>query len=233
MRNRGWLTVLVLVILPSFWLACGAPESKVSPVEGKDEIMLPEPRYESGVSIEETLRKRRSVREYADEALTLPEVAQLLWAAQGITSPGGKRTVPSAGALYPLEVYVVIGKVAGVTPGVYSYRPQSHKLAKVRDGEQRAALCQAALAQESVEQAAIDIVITAVYERTTITYGDRGLRYVHMEAGHAAQNVYLQAEALGLGTVVIGAFLDEPVKRVLGLPEDEEPLYIIPVGRKI
>jgi len=233
MRKRGWLTVLVLVLLPGFSMACGAPESKVSPAGGEDGIMLPEPRYESGVSIEETLRKRRSVRDYADEALTLPEVAQLLWAAQGNTSPGGKRTAPSAGALYPLEVYVVTGKVAGVTPGVYHYHPQSHKLEKVIDGEQRAALCRVALSQECIEQAAIDIIITAVYERTTATYGERGIRYVHMEAGHAAQNVYLQAEALGLGTVVIGAFRDETVKQVLGLPEDEEPLYIIPVGRKI
>ena len=214
-------------------VACGAPDIGSSSMEERERIVLPEPRYESKVSVEEALLKRRSVRDYTGEALTLPEVAQLLWAAQGITEPTGKRTAPSAGALYPLEVYLVVGSVEGVTPGIYRYQPLQHELVKVCAGESRAALAEAALHQESIEQGAIDIVIAAVYERTTSKYGNRGVRYVYMEAGHAAENLYLQAEAMNLGTVVIGAFSDEPVKQVLNLPEDEEPLYIMPVGRKI
>ncbi len=195
-------------------------------------IVLPEPRYESRVSVEEALRKRRSVRDYGGKALSRQEVAQLLWAAQGITDSDGERTAPSAGALYPLELYVVVGNVKDITKGIYKYKPHQHELVKVLDGEQRENLSRAALRQSSVEQGAIDIVITAIYERITGNYGDRGVRYVHMEAGHAAQNVHLQAAAMNLGTVVIGAFDDARVKEILNLPENEKPLYIMPVGRK-
>ena len=127
---------------------------------------------------------------------------------------------------------MVIGGVEDVAKGVYKYEPQQHELVRVLDGEQRKALAEAALNQQSIAQGAIDIVITAIYERTTRKYSDRGIRYVHMEAGHAAQNVYLQAVAMNLGMVVIGAFYDDQVKEVLNLPENEEPLYIMPVGRK-
>jgi SagB-type dehydrogenase family enzyme len=161
----------------------------------------------------------------------LAELSQILWAAQGITDPSGFRTAPSAGALYPLEVYIVVGNVAGVPAGIYKYRPDSHSMAKVGDGDQRQALAQVALSQECIQQGAIDIVITAVYERVTGKYGDRGVRYVHLEAGHAAQNICLQVVALKLGTVTVGAFDDADVKTVLGAATDEEPLYILPVGR--
>lgn len=194
-------------------------------------LSLPEPRYDGDVSVEEALLRRRSVRSYTSGALTLGEVAQLLWAAQGITSPGGERATPSAGATYPLELYAVIGSVEGVAQGVYQYRAHRHELVKVLEGEKRKALAEAALGEPSVAQAAVDIVMTAVHKRTTDRYGSRGIRYVAMEAGHAAQNVYLQAVALNLGTVVVGAFHDNRVKEVLNLPEDEDPLYIMPVGR--
>ncbi len=163
----------------------------------------------------------------------MQEVSQLLWAAQGIIGPSGERAAPSAGALYPLEVYVVIGSVENVARGVYKYKPHRHELIKVLEGEHRKALAKIALDEPSVAQGAIDIVITAIYDRTTSEYGNRGIRYVHMEAGHAAQNIYLQAVALNLGTVVIGAFYDYQVKKVLNLPENEEPLYIMPVGKKM
>jgi len=202
------------------------------PTVDKIRIKLPEPRYDSNFSIEEALLKRRSIREYTGEPLTLQEVSQLLWAAQGITDPRGFRTAPSAGALYPLEVYVMVGDVENLTEGVYKYKPAEHELLKLTDGDKRAELSEAALGQDWVKEAAIDIVVTAVYERTTVKYGDRGIRYVHMEAGHAAQNLCLQATALNLGTVTVGAFYDEQVKEVLNLPEDEQPLYIIPVGKK-
>ena len=195
-------------------------------------MKLPEPRYDSNVSLEETLLKRRSVRDYTDEPLTLHEVSQLLWAAQGITDPAGLRTAPSAGALYPLEVYVVVGSVQSLSPGVYRYEPDGHQLVKTVDDDKRAGLAAAALEQGCVKEGAINIVFTAVYERTTRKYGERGFRYVHMEVGHAAQNVYLQAVAFNLGTVVIGAFHDDQVMEILSLPQQEQPLYIMPVGRK-
>ena len=223
----------ILILALNFTTACKPPDTESPSVENSVRIILPKPRYDSATSIEEALLKRRSVRSYTNEALTLQEVAQLLWAAQGITEPGGKRTAHSAGALYPIEVYVVVGNVEGIAEGVYKYQPHQHELVKVLEGEQRKALAKAALDQQSVAQGAIDIVITAIYERTTSKYGDRGIRYVHMEAGHAAQNVYLQAVALGLGTVSIGAFYDSLVKETLNLPKNEEPLYIMPVGRKI
>ncbi len=195
-------------------------------------IELPEPRQKSSISIEETLVKRRSIREYSGEPLTLQELSQLLWACQGVTDPRGYRTAPSAGALYPLEIYVVTGEVEGLTEGVYKYSPQEHQLTKTQEGDKRSELSRAALRQACVEEAAVDIVITAVYKRTTVKYGDRGVRYVHIETGHAAQNLCLQAAALDLGVVTVGAFQDDEVKEILGLLEDEQPLYIIPLGRK-
>jgi len=198
-----------------------------------ESIKLPEPKYDSSVSIEQALLERRSVRAYKDAPLTLTEVAQLLWSAQGITgSKRGYRTAPSAGALFPLEVYAVIGNVEGIAEGVYKYKPDEHELTKVREGDMRDKLAAAALRQTCVREGAIAIVFSAVYERTTRKYGDRGVRYVHMEVGHAAQNVCLQAVSLNLGTVVVGAFRDDEVSKILNLPDEEQPLYILPVGKR-
>lgn len=193
-------------------------------------IRLPEPTYDSKISIEKALLKRRSVRDYKDEPLTLAEVAQLLWAAQGVTDPRGFRTAPSAGALYPLELYVVAGNVKNLPNGIYRYRPHSHELLRVAQGDKRTELCHAALGQSSVKDAAAMIVFSGVYERTTGKYGARGIRYVHIEVGHSAQNVYLQAVSLNLGTVVIGAFYDDAVKRILSMPAREQPFCIMPIG---
>ncbi len=195
-------------------------------------IKLPPPLSDGKTSLEKTLRERRSIRHYKDLPLSLSDLSQLLWAAQGITAPGGRRTAPSAGALYPLEVYVVIGKVAGAPDGVYAYKPLDHGLGRITDGDVRAELGRAALGQASVRNAPVVLVLCAVYERTTGKYGERGIRYAHMEAGHAAQNVSLQAVSLGLGTVVIGAFQDNEVKAVLRLPDDVRPLALMPVGKK-
>ena len=208
------VVVLVVVGIASAFLllswASGLLWSSV-PVE-EIRISLSEPRYDSDVSIEEALLNRRSVRQFSSEPLTLEEVSQLVWAAQGITDPRGLRTAPSAGALYPLELYVVVGNIEDLTEGVYRYSPQEHELEKVLDGDLRADLSEAAMGQASVRGAAVDIVITAVYERTTVQYGDRGIRYVHLEAGHAAQNLCLQATAMDLGIVTAGAFSDDQVK---------------------
>jgi SagB-type dehydrogenase family enzyme len=195
-------------------------------------ISLPEPAYKSGTSVEEALLKRRSVRDYKKEPLQLKEISQLLWAAQGITSAEeGGRTAPSAGALYPLELYVVIGNINTLTPGVYHYRPPDHSLERIADGDKRKLLSAAALMQGAVNKNACVIVIAADYKRTTGKYFERGKRYVHMEAGHAAQNIYLQAVSLNIGTVVIGAFTDSLVKQIIHLPKNEEPLYLMPVGK--
>ncbi|MBW2589728.1 MAG: SagB/ThcOx family dehydrogenase [Deltaproteobacteria bacterium] len=195
-------------------------------------IKLPKPKYNSDVSLEESLIKRRSVRDYTGELLSLEEVSQLLWAAQGTTSDRGFRTAPSAGALYPLEVYVIVGDVQDLAVGIYLYKPKKHEVVMIADKDVRQQLAGAALGQSSVKNGAIDLVFTAVYQRTTVKYGDRGIKYVHMEIGHAAQNVCLQATAMELGVVTIGAFNDQKVSRILNLPKDEEPLYIIPVGKR-
>ena len=198
-----------------------------------DRIKLPEPKYDSSVSIEQAMLERRSVRTYQDEPLTLSEVAQVLWSAQGITdSKRAYRTAPSAGALFPLEVYVVIGNVDGIAEGVYKYKPDKHELTKISGGDVRDKLAVAALGQACVRKGAIAIVFSAIYERTTRKYSDRGVRYVHMEAGHAAQNVCLQAVSLNLGTVVVGAFRDDEVSKILNLSDEEQPLYILPVGKR-
>jgi SagB-type dehydrogenase family enzyme len=142
------------------------------------------------------------------------------------------RTAPSAGALYPLEVYIVAGNVSGLPAGVYKYKHKGHELLRISAGDKRKELCRAALGQEAIKDAGAVMVFTVVYERTTVKYGERGKRYVYMETGHAAQNVYLEAESLNLGTVAIGAFTDSEVKKVLNLPEKEEPLYLMPIGKK-
>jgi len=194
-------------------------------------IKLPEPRRDSETSVESALRRRRSVREFRKEGITLAEISQLLWAAQGITNPEGRRTAPSAGALYPLEVFLVAGGQDELPAGVYRYRPQGHGLSPVVQGDQRAKLAAAALEQDWLNDAPITIVIAAVYERTAREYTQRAERYVRAEVGHAAENVHLQAVALDLGTVVVGAFNDAEVKRVLTLAANEEPLCLMPVGK--
>jgi SagB-type dehydrogenase family enzyme len=193
---------------------------------------LVQPRLYGAMSVEKALYERRSVRKYRRESLTLEELSQLLWAAQGITHDGNYRTAPSAGALYPLETYLVTGKMPDLPAGVYRYIPRGHKLAPILAGDKRPGLCRAGLHQEYIEEAPVSLVFSAVFPRMTDKYGQRGIRYVHMEVGNAAQNVALQAVSLGLGSVVIGAFDDEAVSRVLSMPPGEEPMIILPVGRK-
>ncbi|HPX73979.1 MAG TPA: SagB/ThcOx family dehydrogenase [Methanoregulaceae archaeon] len=194
-------------------------------------ISLPSPRIQSQISVEAALLTRRSVRTYSDAPLTLPEAGQLLWAAQGITDPNGFRTAPSAGALYPLELYLVVKSVDRLSPGIYHYLPTDHQLRLLSEGEVSDQLSSAALRQSAVKDAPAVIVFSAVPERTMARYGERGMQYVFMEAGHAAQNVCLQAVALDLGTVTIGAFDEDEVRTILNLPEREIPLYLLPVGR--
>jgi SagB-type dehydrogenase family enzyme len=227
-----WYFLATLAIILATLGGCPQPATTPTTTQETEVIDLPQPQYDSEVSLEQSLLERRSVRSYSGQPLTLQEISQMLWAAQGITDPAGFRTAPSAGGLYPLELYIVAGDVEDLAAGVYHYQPDGHQLAKTADGDKRAELSKVALEQEWVEEGAVDFVFTAVYERTTGKYGERGIRYVHMEAGHAAQNLCLQATALGLGAVTVGAFYDDRVSQLLNLPANEQPLYVIPVGRK-
>jgi SagB-type dehydrogenase family enzyme len=200
-------------------------------VRVKDATALPALQAAGGMAVEEALAARRSVREFGPTPLALTELAQLLWAAQGTSHRDGLRTAPSAGALYPLEIFVVAGGVTGLTSGVYRYLPRGHRLASVAEGDRRRALAGAALHQDWMGAAPAAIVVAAVEARTARKYGARAPRYVHMEVGCVAQNVALQAAALGLGTVMVGAFGEEEVSAIVGLAEEERPLVILPVGR--
>ena len=223
---RSLSAVLVLLACAQGPGACASGTASGPPSSANAELMeLPPPVFNSEMTLEEALGSRRSMREYRDQPLTTAEIGQLLWAAQGTTSERGFRTAPSAGALYPLEVYLLTAE------GVFHYDPQHHQLRLMSPDDARPALYQAALQQEPVLKAPAVFVIAAVYARTAQKYGDeRSPRYVHLEAGHAAQNLLLEATALGLGAVPIGAFRDQEVQKALGLPVDHQPLYLIPVG---
>jgi len=196
-------------------------------------IKLPPPDLKGEKSVEEVIAARRSVRRYKAEALTLSQLSKILWAAQGITAAGNYRTIPSAGATFPLEVYTLAGEqtVADLKAGIYQYETHVHSLRPHLDGDLRQELAEAALNQRFIATCPVNIVVCAIFNRTTNRYGKRGEIYVHMEAGHLGQNIALQAVALGLGTVMIGAFDDYEVSRVLRIKEPLKPLYIIPVGK--
>ena len=198
------------------------------------QVKLPRPKKSGTMSVEEAISGRKSVRSYHDSQLTLKEVSQLLWAcggklSDGVTSATG--TYPSAGGVYPMEMYVVAGEVESLDPGIYKYVSDDHILEMLAAGDFRQTLAQTAVGQRFVREAPMSVILAARIKKTERVYGkERGTRYVHMEAGHAAQNVYLQAEALGLATVAVGAFIDEGVVKLLKI-EGVAPLYIMPVGR--
>lgn len=207
-----------------------------------DSIQLPTPNFKGAVSVEEALKNRRSIRDYAETSLTLSEVSQILWAAYGVTLPitskaflrGGLRTAPSAGGLYPLDLYFVVGVdgVDSLKAGVYFYASNKHILYKIAEGDKRKELCEASYGQKMIEKAPASLVYSATFERTTKKYGERGReRYVCMDLGHSAENVYLQAASLNMGTCAVGAFSDEDVKKTINMTPEEEPLYIMPLGK--
>ena len=185
-------------------------------------IQLPTPKVAGAKSLEEVINKRRSIRKYSDSSLGLNEVSQLLWAAS---------MVPSAGAIYPMVIYIVVKNVSNLEPGIYRYSSSNHSLEKPIEGNKGDSLAKACLGQSFVAKAPVNIVVTAIYKKVKAGYGERGIRYAIMEAGHISQNVYLQAEALELGTVAIGAFYDDYVSEVLELSPEEKPLYVMPVGK--
>ncbi|MCX5753050.1 MAG: SagB/ThcOx family dehydrogenase [Candidatus Krumholzibacteria bacterium] len=204
-------------------------------------IDLPAPRYDSPISVEAALKNRRSIRSYAEAPLALADVSQLLWAAYGITEPaenmpaflrGGLRTAPSAGARYPLDLYLAAFNVTGLPAGIYWYNSEKHQLMRIVEGDRRKEVSEAAFNQGMFETASAAIVYSAVYERSMVKYGQRGRdRYVCMDLGHSAENVYLQAYALKIGTVAVGAFTDLWLKKAIGMTRAEEPLYIMPLGK--
>lgn len=207
------------------------PEEKYS-FDENNIMNLPQSRKDSETSIEQAFLNRRSIREYKDEALSLEEVSQILWSVQGITAlKWGARTAPSAGALYPLEVYLVVRKAENLESGVYHYIPEGHKINKISEEDISNELAKAALGQMFIAEAPVSLVISAVFSRTTEKYGERGNQYVYLEAGHAGQNVYLQVQSLDLGTVTVGAFDDEEIKKILNLSDEQTPLYIMPIGK--
>ena len=199
----------------------------------EEEIKLPLPQLEGKMSVEEALARRRSRRVFKDYSLNIEQVSQLLWSAQGITEERiGFRTAPSAGATYPLDIYLVVGKdkLENLKTGVYHYNPHHHSLTIILEEDQRRELARACLRQKFIEDAPVSLIITAEFSRITNRYGKRGIYYAYMEAGHIGQNIYLQAESLELGTVVIGAFYEEDISQALNLPDQHIPLYVMPVG---
>lgn len=197
-------------------------------------IRLPSPSTSGKTSLEEAISKRRSVRRFGAQPLSLQQLSQILWSAQGITDTRGRRAVPSAGATYPLELFVVVGEqtVESLKAGIYHYQVASHSLKPHLNGDLRHTLAEAALSQRFIANCPANIIVCAIFPRTAHRYGSRGNRYVHMEAGHMGQNVSLQAVALGLATVMVGAFDDKEVSEVLKIEGQSEPLYIIPVGKQ-
>jgi SagB-type dehydrogenase family enzyme len=227
-QNRLFVLVMAAAIVTafSFYPALRPALAQAKGASGET-IKLPPPKLDGSVSVEKALLERRSIRSYKDEPLPLAEISQIVWAAQGITEPAkGLRTSPSARAQYFLELYVLPGNVTGLPMGLYKYRPQGHELVMIAEGDKKADLFKAA-GQAPIKNAAVALVFTGLSEKA-----NQRPSWMYVEAGHAAQNVYLQAVSLNLGTVVIGGFKEEAVAKALGLPEKEVPIYIMPIGKK-
>lgn len=235
--THRWRTGLGLLALAALTLSgahatmpIASITSGVSPRTALKVVTLPAPATDGASSVEEALARRRSIRSFSAAALALDHVSQILWAAQGSTYGGERRTAPSAGALYPLELYLVTGAVEGLAPGVYHYRQRSHALEQTLEGDLRGPLAVAAVNQSWIARAPAILVISAVHRRTVGKYGGRAERYVAIEVGCAGENVYLQATTLGLGTTMVGAFRDERVHEILDLPADDRPMALMPLG---
>lgn len=227
---RG-LSAVALALLA----ACGASAQAPAPAPAVDTVRLAPPRLKGPLSLEEALATRRSLRQWAPGALPLEDVTQLVWAAQGVTGPGGKRTAPSAMARYPLELYVVAGDVQGLPAGVYRYLPATHALARLADSpamDRRAAVARAAGGQASVATAPVVLVVAAVPGRFGSRTDARTDRFIAIEAGAVLQNIYLQATALRLGAVAVGGYQDEPLAQAVPLATGERPMIVVPVGRR-
>jgi len=205
-------------------------------------LKLPHPRTSGDQSLEEIFLNRRTRRDFQTSPLSLTEVSQILWAAYGFKTPEHakrntgktKRTCPSAGAIFPLEIYLMAGDIMDIPPGFYHYIPDQHALELIHDRDLRKDLYEIAYPREMIRIAPVSLIYAAVESKVKERYGERGRqRYIPMDIGHSAQNVYLQAEAMGLGTCAIGAFDDEGIIQVLDLPAEEIPMYVMPVGHPV
>lgn len=218
--------------LKMFSISKTKTKSDRPPLEA-NQIGLSDPTGKGKITVEEAILKRRSTRSYNKGEIKENDLSRLLWAANGVTDfEQGLRAVPSAGALYPLEIYVAVAEVEGLNTGLYKYNPANHSLTPIMQEDVRNNLFYVCVMQKCIRQASALIIFCADFSRTSARYGRRSAQYVYMEVGHASQNVYLQAEALGLGTVAVGAFEDAEVRRILNLPDNEDPVYIMPIGNK-
>ncbi|MGM0607835.1 MAG: SagB/ThcOx family dehydrogenase [Candidatus Muiribacteriota bacterium] len=230
LKNKK-INILVIIILSL--ISVSAQWGNINQNNSKEvNISLLPPATDGNISLEKAINNRRSIREYSDKGLTLENISQLAWASQGITGEQMPfRAAPSAGALYPLEIYFSITQTDGVKDGIYKYQVEQHSLKLVNEGDYREKLSEYGFGQKALKDAPVTIIITGVYERTTRRYGSRAEMYVHMEAGHVGQNIYLQCEALSLATVAIGSFDEDKLKNIIGeIKNNETPLYMFPVG---
>lgn len=193
-------------------------------------VALPQPSVNTDMTIMEAIESRRSIRSYSENSISLQQLSAVLHSAQGITSSRGYRAAPSAGATYPMTVYALVEGVTGLEPGIYRYLPEDNALEPVVLGSYLKQLEEASLGQQWVGNCPAALVIASDYSATTDVYGDRGVRYVHMEAGHISQNIYLTCTSMGMGTVAVGAFTDQQVSQLLELDDNIAPLYIMPLG---
>lgn len=213
------------------------PLASVLPNSAWGEVKLPKPSLTGVMSVEAAMVAKKSVRSFSSTPLKLSQISQLLWSANGnvpydAVSGATTKVIPSAGGLYPLEIFLLSGKdtVTGLPEGAYQYKPATNSLETISSGDIRASLAQAALGQMWLARAPAIIVIAAAFGRTTSKYGNRGIQYVFMEAGNSNQNLYLQAAALGLRAGTVGAFNDDQVAQATKLPQGISPLLIVAVG---
>jgi SagB-type dehydrogenase family enzyme len=235
-ERRKVLTLLVRWLV-AFWSASSWflkwAAAKDKPQFKEATMKLRPPKTDGTVSVEWAIKQRRTIRSFSPESLNSNQLSQLLWSAQGITGNSGfKRAAPSAGALYPMDVYAVVGRssVEQIEAGVYHYEPNGHRLSYITKKDVRDSVAKASLSQMWMARAPLNIVITAEYSRITVKYKERGIRYAMIEAGHIAQNLFLQTEAMGLKAAIVGAFHDSELIEILKMPSTHEPLLIMPIG---
>ena len=229
--NNKYLTIAIVLLLTIIFLV-SIPRTAEMEKSNKELILLPKDFLKGRLSVFDAIETRRSIRDYSEEPITMKELSTLLYTTQGITQKG-RRAAPSAGALYPIETYIIVNNVQELAKGLYHYVPGEHALRVVKSGDFGAIMRAMSLGQSSLEKAAVDFVWTAVFKRTTSKYDERGIMYIYMEAGHISENLYLQANSLGLGVVAIGAFDNNAVNEFIGVDGEEEAvIYINSVGNK-
>ncbi len=227
---------IIIIGISKFLFSTNDNLSKKNKQVMREMIELPAPNKKGIMSVEESLQKRRSIRQYKNISLSLEQISQVLWAAYGVSDAESFRgiklkTAPSAGATFPLEIYLMAGNVEGIESGLYKYHPEEHGLTLHLSGDIRDKVASACLGQRMLKDAPASVIYNAVFDRTASRYGQRGIdRYVCMDLGHSAQNVYLQTTAIGLATCAIGAFDDDKLSKIIKPLDNEEVLYLMPFG---